>query len=83
MAALIPGAQARYPSQGCSRIIPMLGLDDRLLAGEIRTTDGDCIVWVSLSARWWPSRLCNTVTHEVRHLHGDQHPIPRDRSCRR
>lgn len=81
MAAMLPGTQARYPSQNCNRVIPMLALDDRLLGGMMRTTDGDCIVWASLSYHWWPSRLCNTVTHEVRHLYGDQHPIPRDRTC--
>lgn len=84
LAAYLRGAEATYPPEPpCRSVIPMLALDRRLLAGQFRTTDGDCVVWLSLSQRWWPSRVCNSADHEARHLHGDRHPIPRERSCRK
>ena len=84
LAGYLPGAEASYPSQpACRSVIPMLALDTRLLAGQFRSTDGTCIVWLSLSQKWWPSRVCNSVSHEARHLAGWRHPIPRERSCRK
>ena len=82
LAAALPHAEAVYTPVGCNRVIPMLALDrSEVLAGQMRTTDGDCIVWLNLRVHWWPSRVCNTASHESAHLAGRQHPIPRDKSC--
>lgn len=84
LAAYLPGAEARYPPQGCARVTPVLALDrQQVLAGQFRDTEGNCYLWLNVGFRWWRSRVCSSTFHEIRHLHGDRHPIPRERSCRR
>lgn len=83
LATALTPATAKYPPDPpCRHVIPMLGYDTRLVGGEFRTVDGDCIVWASLAQQFWKSRVCALANHEARHLHGDRHPIPRERSCR-
>jgi hypothetical protein len=83
LASYLPGAEAKYPQPSCQRVEVMLALDrPQILAGQFRTTEGVCIVWLNIAQHWWPSRVCNSTYHEARHLHGDRHPIPREKSCR-
>lgn len=83
MAAILPRAELAYPPQGCARVTPVLAIDQsEIVAGQFRDTEGNCYVWLNLANRFWPSRVCSAVWHEVRHLHGDRHPIPREKGCR-
>ena len=79
------------PVPSCHTVTPMLALDyppgrsgPTILAGQFRVhgDPGHCITWLNAGLKWWPSRVCNSVRHELGHLNGQKHPIPRDKSCR-
>lgn len=69
-------AHSPAPVQDCAYTVPVLGLDhSRIMSGNMRTTDGGCIVWVN--ALYLPALrrrdICKLGAHEAGHLGGLTH----------
>lgn len=87
LAALALGI-AHAPAQpvGCAYTIPVIAMSrPPIMAGNMRTTDGGCLVWASAEqflggdALYEPQDACKTAVHETLHLAGWQHsPNPAD-----
>lgn len=77
LAALALGiAHSPAPPQGCAYTIPVIATSPPpVMAGNLRTVDGGCLVW--LNVRYTSSvrrrDVCELGAHEAGHLGGLQH----------
>lgn len=81
LAALALGiAHSPAPPQNCTYTIPVIAASPGpVMAGNLRTTDGGCIVWAGAdkflgpSASYTRSDACQVASHEAAHLGGLVH----------